>query len=215
MAEEELKLAQLLKRHVPEPAVAYCVSLWEKHPFHFKITRKRTTKQGDYRYDPRRNSHRISVNGDLNPYSFLITYIHEYAHLINREQSSGRRALPHGREWRHAFKLLMMPLLTEQVFPRDVLRPLNRHMRKPRASTHTDPHLVAALRRYDDHGGLIALGELPDGSKFVLGGRVFKKEKTRRTRVLCVQIGTSRKYLVPRLALVAVQETDRSVNISG
>ena len=45
------------------------------------------------------NNHRISVNGNLNKYSFLITLIHELAHLLTFTQYKNR-VDPHGRNGR-------------------------------------------------------------------------------------------------------------------
>ncbi len=201
------KLENMLRKHMPEPAVVYCVSLWDRNPFHFTITGKRSTKQGDYRYDPKTRTHRISVNGDLNAYAFLITYIHEYAHLTIRRQYEGR-VLPHGEEWRCAFRKLMLPVLNDRVFPDDILRPLSRHIRRPTASTHTDRELLTALRKYDDHGDLVPLDDLSEGVKFILGGRVYEKNVPRRTRVMCTHILSGKKYLVPKIALVTVCRDD-------
>ena len=45
------------------------------------ITRKRYTKHGDFRALPK-GGHQITVNEMSNPYRFLITTLHEIAHLI-------------------------------------------------------------------------------------------------------------------------------------
>ncbi len=207
--EAKVKLENLLHKHMPEPAVPYCVALWERDSFHFRITKKRATKQGDYRYDQKTGTHRISVNGDLNDFAFLITYVHEYAHLMVRQRFS-RRVRPHGKEWQESFRKLMLPLLNDRIFPDDILRPLSRYMRRPGASTHTDQKLVTALRKYDDHGDLVSLEEIDEGVKFVLGGRVYVKNVHRRTRVMCTHVLSGRKYLVPKIALVAVYRDDCS-----
>ena len=47
----------------------------------FRITKSRSSKFGDYRPPYGFAGHRISVNHDLNPYAFLITTVHEFAHL--------------------------------------------------------------------------------------------------------------------------------------
>jgi SprT protein len=46
------------------------------------------------------------------------------------------------------------------------------------------------------------LSDIPRGSIFELRGRWFKKEETKRTRVLCQEMKTRRKYLVPADAAV-------------
>ncbi|MCK5366987.1 MAG: SprT-like domain-containing protein, partial [Cyclobacteriaceae bacterium] len=109
MESAKKKLYQILQNQVPENAVHYCLDLWETIPFNFKVTRKRNSKLGDYRFDQRNGSHSISVNFDLNQYSFLITYIHELAHLLTTERF-GRKSQPHGKEWKSNFRELMEPV---------------------------------------------------------------------------------------------------------
>ena len=45
------------------------------------VTRKRITKHGDFRALPK-GMHQITVNEMPNPYRFLITTVHEIAHLV-------------------------------------------------------------------------------------------------------------------------------------
>ena len=196
------KLYQIMVKHVPENAVHYCLDLWTAIPFHFKVTRKRSTKLGDYRYDPMKKSHAITVNVDLNQYSFLITYIHEIAHLLNTERH-GRKVPPHGVAWKDCFKELMEPVLTDLIFPHDVLLPLLKHMKNPKASTYADSKLVMALRDYDEQkSDLIPLAELNEGDIFEFNKKMYKRLDLRRTRVLCQHADSSRKYLISKMALV-------------
>ena len=79
------------------------------------ITRKRNTKHGDFRALPK-GGHQITVNEMPNPYRFLITTLHEIAHLI-AFKDFGPRIKPHGKEWKHVFRKIMLPFLK----PRSVL----------------------------------------------------------------------------------------------
>ncbi len=204
MDKDKEKLYQILIAHVPENAVHYCLDLWTDIPFNFKVSKKRNSKLGDYRYDHRNGSHSISVNFDLNPFSFLITYIHEVAHLLTTERF-GRKPQPHGKEWQSYFKELIEPVLTDLIFPNEILLPLKKHMRKPKASTYADAKLVHVLRKYDEQEGeQITLADLDEGDIFEFNDRVYTKLNLRRTRVLCQQEDTSRKYLISKMALVKV-----------
>ncbi|MEQ8926509.1 MAG: SprT-like domain-containing protein [Fulvivirga sp.] len=189
-----------LSKFMPEPAVNYCYELWAKHNFKLSIKKKRQTKLGDYKYNPKTKSHYITVNNDLNPYSFLITYIHEVAHLVTF-QDYGRRAAPHGKEWKSVFKNLMLPLLNNNIFPDDVLRTLASYLKNPKASSCNDHALTKMLSKYDEKNGVF-LEEIPTGKVFKLGNRTFKKESLRRTRFVCEEIPTGRKYLISKSALV-------------
>ena len=202
MGQAKKKLYQILQKHVPENAVHYCLDLWTSIPFHFKVTRKRSTKLGDYRFDHRNGSHTITVNVDLNKYSFLITYIHEVAHLLTTERH-GRKSQPHGKEWKSSLKELMGPVLSDLVFPTDILIPLKKHLKNPKASTYADPVLVNALRNHDEQKtDLVLLSTLEEGDIFEFNKRMYKKISLRRTRVLCQQADSSRKYLISKMALV-------------
>ena len=189
----------LLAKKVPIAALDYCVALWEEYPFHFKLTRKRVSKLGDYCYDRRAQSHTITVNHDLNPYQFLITYVHEVAHrAVHR-----RRQKPHGIYWKVKFQDLMSPLLEPAVFPEDVLEALTRHTRNPKASTAADPALARILSRYDsERSNLPTLAEVAVGGGFVFRKRAFKKLEKKRTRAVCLDISNRKKYLISELAEV-------------
>ena len=188
-----------LAKKVPFAALDYCVALWEEYPFHFKVVKKRATKLGDYCYDRRDKSHTITVNHDLNPYQFLITYVHEVAHRAVHHC----RQKPHGIYWQMKFRNLMSPLLKPAVFPEDVLEVLTRHMRNPKASTAADPALARILSRYDSEGSnLPTLAEVAVGGEFVFRERAFKKLEKKRTRAVCLDISNRKKYLISEVAEV-------------
>ncbi len=192
----------IFSKYIPEYAVDYCFQLWKEFDFSLKISKKRNSKLGDYRYDPRTKTHAISVNHNLNPYSFLITYIHEVAHLITQIEQ-GRNVLPHGIQWKNNFRKLMIPILTEKIFPMDVLSPLALHMKNPKATSTTDPQLYIALKNHDESSSEIMLHELAVGTKFLFNKKTYLKLEVRRTRSLCVQIDTDRKYLISETAPVS------------
>jgi hypothetical protein len=196
------KVQSLLSQHVPASAIAYCAELWRQNPFHLIITKSRKSKAGDFFCASFSSTPRISVNNDLNPYLFLVTYIHEVAHLhIFRNYS--RRVDPHGDEWKNVFKQLLQPVLVQDIFPEPLFTALNHHMKNPMASSFADARLTQAFRKFDaHHEHMITVHDLPEGSLFLLHGRHFKKGKLKRTRFLCQEIKSKRQYLVPAEALV-------------
>lgn len=195
------KITEVMGRHVPPAAQAYCVELWLRYPFRLRITPGRLTKLGDYRYDKRKKTHQISVNATLNPYAFLITYIHEVAHLL-AFQTHGFRIAPHGSEWKESFKSLMQPMLNDLVFPPDVLKPLRTHMRNPKAASGSDQRLSLALQQYDRQDGSIALAEVAPEQAFRFRKMLMVKETVRRTRALCREVKSGKRYLVSQAARV-------------
>jgi SprT protein len=199
----EQQVFYILQKHLPHSAVGYCLQLWKENPFTLKITKSRLTKIGDF--TSKRNAARpqITLNGDLNAYSFLVTYIHEVAHLFVFLNFS-HNTEPHGEHWKYAFRRLMKPMLTLDVFPEEILIPLMDHMENPKASSFADVVLTKALRNFDaDAKELIILSDLPEGSIFKLHDRYFEKGKLRRTRVLCKELNSKRQYLVPAEAEVS------------
>jgi predicted protein tyrosine phosphatase len=196
------QLRSVLDKHLPENAVDYCHQLWQQYPFHFKLSKKRSSKLGDYRYDPRDQSHTVTVNADLNPYQFLITYVHEVAHRVAHKHRS--RQKPHGPEWKSKFRELMLPVLRPEIFPDELLRTLARHMRNPKASTAGDPALVKVLAGYDEGSeAIFTLGDLPLGEEFLFRKRAFRKLEKKRTRSVCLDLVNNKKYLIPEMAAIA------------
>lgn len=199
------ELLRLFQKHLPENAISYCVELWEESPFYFFVKPPRNTKLGDFRYHKGQSIQTITLNSDLNPYQFLLTFIHEVAHLKAFDRFGTTHA-PHGSEWKALFKQLLDPLLVESIFPRDVLVPLKLHMRNPSASSARDLFLMKEMSKYDSQlpeKTAFFLADLAPQTIFELAGRRFRKGETRRTRILCEELATGKKYLVSRLAKVS------------
>lgn len=189
---------QVLQKNVPENASQYCWDLWYEDPFNFTISKSRITKLGDFRYRRDRQIQTITINADLNPFQFLITYLHEVAHHRTFKKY-GIGIKPHGLEWKSTFQKIISPMLTDLVFPKDILIPLKRYLVNPKASTGSDIFLNKEIKKYNYKSSQkdeMLLCDLIQGGMFYLEGRKFQKESTRRTRVLCTEIGSGKKYLI-------------------
>ncbi|NQZ76457.1 MAG: SprT-like domain-containing protein [Ekhidna sp.] len=193
--------AQVFEKFVPLAAVDYCVKLYEQFGFEFKVKKARQTKLGDYRFNPKTNKHTITVNNDLNEYAFLVTYLHEVAHLIAFKQY-GRRIAPHGKEWKKAFIDVSVPMLTEKVFHRSVLKALNKYFRNPGASSCSDPALHQILKQFDQPSEKILLKQIAIGETFQFNQKSYVKLETKRTRSVCTETISKRKYLISDVAEV-------------
>ena len=185
----------VLQRYLPPGAVTPCLDLIQGYGVHLRIVNERVTRHGDYRNLPD-GGHMITVNSMNNPYRFLITLIHEIAHLLAFERY-GRQIKPHGREWKHTFQHLMLPFLRPEIFPAPLLPVLARHFRNPRASSSTDTMLSLALREYDARvREKQYVFELPEGSTFRLyNGRLFRKGPKKIKRFQCMELATGKLYL--------------------
>ncbi len=88
---------QALSNYLPEGAFDPVVSLINEYKVHLTVSKARKSVLGDYRHAALGANHKISVNGNLNQYEFLITLLHELAHLLCFEQYKNR-VEAHGKE---------------------------------------------------------------------------------------------------------------------
>ena len=185
---------QIFQKYIPAAALTSCLELTESLQVRIKIVKLRVSRHGDYKRLAN-GQHIITLNATANQYRFLITFVHEIAHLRAFEQY-GRTIRPHGKEWKQVFKYLMLPFLRPDVFPSDLLPLLASHFKNPKASSSTDADLALALRRYDPPKDTIPVLEIPQGSIFEMyNGKKFKKGGTRVKRIECMELSTGRLYL--------------------
>ena len=194
---------EVFSKFVPPASVAYCVKLYERLGFEFKVKKTRLTKLGDYRYNPKIDRHTITVNNDLNPFAFLVTYLHEIAHLMAFKKY-GRRIQPHGKEWKQCFKEVSEPMLIEEVFHENVLLALKRYFKNPKASSCSDPILYQVLKQFDRPTDKVLLQEVLNGSSFTFNNKTFIKLEKKRTRSVCQELKTKKKYMISDLAEVTL-----------
>lgn len=195
MAKQEVPLGHL-QDYLPAGTMPAVVSFLEKYHVHLTVTRERKTVLGDYRHKTGDHHHRISVNGNLNPWSFLVTLLHELAHLLCFEQYKGRVAA-HGAEWKRIYGSLLASFLRDHIFPADIEKELQQMLVNPGASSCAEDGLVRVLRRYDKKtDGVLLVEELLAGDKFVLeDGRIFILGEKLRKRYKCQEIKTGKWYL--------------------
>lgn len=190
--------------YVPKAAESYCVSLWQQYRFRLKLANHRQSKWGDYRYRKSaggNEQHQISVNRTLPAEAFLLTYLHEVAHLVAFQQH-GFRIRPHGTEWKSCFRKLLQPVLSPPMVSEEVRIPLQRYAQNPKATVHTNAALLRALLREHPTNGHIPLASVAEQEQFVFQGRKFLKEKVRRTRALCREVTSGKRYTIAQSAYV-------------
>jgi SprT protein len=175
-----------------EPVLQYIID----YKVQLTVTRSRSTVLGDYRHAHAGKNHRISVNGDLNKYSFLITLLHEIAHLITFEKH-GNKVQPHGQEWKLLFGNLLTVFIQKNIFPDDVQQTLLRSISNPAASSCGDEKLLRVLKKYDERKeGIYFVEQILQGEKFkIKGNRIFEKGEKIRKRFKCKEIATGKWYL--------------------
>ena len=195
MAKKEYPI-HTLQDYLPKGSYEPVLEFLRLYKVHLTITRERSTVLGDYRHAVDNQHHRISVNGNLHQYSFLITLIHELAHLVTFMQF-GNRVSSHGREWKNIYAQLLSQFLQKQIFPADIQKAIEQSMHNLPASSCADENLQRVLRKYDESkNGLVLVEDLADGARFMIeGGRLFKKGKKLRKRFQCTEINTRKLFL--------------------
>jgi SprT protein len=195
MPKREAPLLQL-QSYLPEESFEGVMYYLQHYHVHLTVTRQRETILGDYRHAMPGRNHRISVNGNLNKYAFLITLLHELAHLFTYEKC-GHRVQAHGKEWKNEFSKILAQFLLKKVFPADIEKALLQTLQNPAASSCGDEKLLRVLHRYDKKAeGVHLVEQLPEGSLFrIRGGRLFKKGEKIRKRYKCTEVETGKLYL--------------------
>lgn len=195
MPKQEAPLHQL-KTYLPEGSFEAVSHYLLHYKVHLTITRERKSVLGDYRNSFADKNHRISVNGNLNKYSFLITLLHELAHLFTYERF-GHRVQAHGPEWKNEFSKILAQFLLKKVFPPDIDKALLKTLQNPAASSCADVSLLRVLHRYDEKKeGVLLMEAVPDRALFkIKDGKVFKRVERIRKRIKCMEVSTGKMYL--------------------
>jgi len=195
MAKQEAPIDHLQK-FLPPATYEAVLQYLQFYKVHLTVARERKSILGDYRHRTHFSNHRISVNGNLNKFSFLITLLHELAHLLTFEQY-GNRVLSHGREWKMIYGQLLHQFVQNKIFPGDIEKELLSSLKNPAATSCAEDNLIRVLRKYDDvksHNRLVE--EIPANGIFLCNdGRVFKKGQKMRKRFQCTEIRTGKVYL--------------------
>ena len=195
MPKQEAPLLQL-QDYLPAGSFDEVLYYLHHHHVHLTISRKRQSILGDYRHALSDKNHRISVNGNLNKYAFLITLLHELAHLFTYEKF-GHRVQAHGKEWKNEFGKILAKFLLQKIFPPNIEKALMNTLQNPAASSCGDEKLLRVLHIYDEKkDGIHLIEQLPQGALFsIKGGRIFKKEEKIRKRYKCIEVKTGKYYL--------------------
>ena len=185
-----------LAAYLPDDTFDKVVHYLNHYKVHLTVAKERKSILGDYRNAIPGKNHRITVNGNLNKYSFLITLIHELAHLLTYEKY-GHRVMSHGKEWKNLYSTLLATFVEHKVFPADIHKALSKSLTDPAASSCAEEGLMRVLRKYDPvKKHLHLLEELPFNALFKTSdGRVFKKMEKLRKRYRGEEVKTGKVYL--------------------
>lgn len=195
MAKKEAPIS-ILQQYLPPDTYDAVLNYLHYYNVHLTIARDRKSILGDYRHRTINYNHRISVNGSLNKFSFLITLLHELAHLLAFERF-GNKIFSHGKEWKNIFGQLLDQFIKQGVFPSDIKEALLQSLLNPAATSCGDEVLLKVLKRYDEvKSGLVFIESIPAGALFKThDGKIFRKGMKLRKRFRCEEISTRKVYL--------------------
>lgn len=195
MSKKEVPL-HALAAYVPEGSLEPVLDYLHRYKIHLTITKERNSILGDYRHAINQKNHRISVNGNLNKYAFLVTLLHEIAHLLAFE-FYGHRIAAHGKEWKHEYGKILAQFLLKKIFPSDIEKALMKSLQNPSATSCGEEHLMRVLRNYDARkDGVVLVEELQLDQLFkTKDGRIFQKKEKLRKRHKAVDVKSGAVYL--------------------
>ena len=199
---------EYLSKYLGEPRSRYILDYLREQGCAFHLTKPRVSKRGDFRI--KGNSLSISVNRDPNPYRFIITLVHELAHLKTYKEY-GNKVSPPGAEWKRNHSALFRVLKLEPIFTKDAELKwvFDRETRRPKACSGVDVKLERVLSKYDPHTKEVFLADLAVGTVFNFRAQVYRKLETRRTRVLCLHLANGQKYTINKASKVEIVQTQQ------
>lgn len=189
--------------YIPPHTHPYTLGLIHEENVHIVLSKDRNGKWGDFRPAMGKQAHRITINETLNQWEFFLTLVHEIAHLKTWNIYK-QRVNPHGKEWKAVFKQYGLHLIQQNLLPPQVSILLEQHLNQPKSSICYDVHLMKELSQYaaeqiaENH----YLHDVPLETSFEYQNRVFTKNKTIRTRSLCLEHKTKRSYYIHNSATV-------------
>ena len=171
---------------LPEDIQEHLLNIKKKEGFSLTLSNPRKSKLGDYRYNHRLKSHHITINIDLDPIYFMITYLHEVAHKMCWDQFK-HKAKPHGEEWKHLFVSLLWSAKKHIKLSDSENKIILNYINNPRAT----------FLKFNNCDSNIIVSNLKPNAIFELeDGKTFQLIKRRRTRFLCRNIANNKEYTV-------------------
>lgn len=187
-----------LEKYLPPNTLPFLKKWFGSHVIHIRITRDRHSKLGDYRKE-RDGSHQITVNSTLDPYLFFFVLTHELAHLI-AFHDYGFRIGPHGKEWKHTFRLMLLDSL--EVYPEDLQLILKRFSVSPKANFMSSPDLVRYFNEGTYEEEIFYVEDIPQGQEFEYRNHLYMVEGKRKKNYLCKQLNSGKQYVFSPLVQV-------------
>ena len=182
----EEKRSKFNIKFLPKDFQKHILNIKQKESFSLTLSNPRKSKLGDYRYNHKFKSHHITINIDLEPIYFMVTYLHEVAHKMCWDQFN-HKAKPHGQEWKHLFVSLLWNFKSQIKL------------------SHSDNEIIlnfisnpqARFQKFNNCKNDLKVSNLKPESIFELeSGETFQLIKKRRTRFLCLNTKNKQQYTI-------------------
>lgn len=193
-----------LSAYLPDGSFEPVVRYLHQYKVHLTVTRQRKSVLGDYRHAGWGGNHRISINGNLNKYEFLITLLHELAHLLTFEQYRNK-VDAHGKEWKYSYSQLLIVFVQLKVFTPEIETALQKSIANPSATANGETELLLVLRQYDagKKEGHFTVAAIAEGLIFQTeNGKIFRRGPVRRKRIDCMELKTGLHYVFSPITMV-------------
>ncbi|MDR2979093.1 MAG: SprT-like domain-containing protein [Bacteroidales bacterium] len=193
----------------PSEAIDFVYDLFSNGHFSLKVSPPRVSKKGDFRYHVQgQKIPLITVNADLCRYEFLLVFIHEVAHYNVFIKYKIQDVRSHGAEWKGEYLLLLQQLLGNCTLPDDIRQAFVKHGQNVKSSSAMDQHLEDVFQKYrTQHKDTTSLSKLKVGDKFILRHELFVVNEFLRTRAICTNMRTKRRFYVQGCTAVIQIET--------
>lgn len=167
-----------------------------------KIETPRSTKLGYMKYDIVYDFFIISINNNLSPSKFLYVFLHEYAHLLVAQKYKNPK--PHGYEWQITFFKLLQEAIEKELFQTSIAQAIVKEFFYDGVySKQRDFAISIAIDKADQIKQSLYIKDLKLGTIFTTkNGMQFRLLEKKRTRYLCNEIKTNKKYLISSYAII-------------
>ena len=196
-----MSLPPLWEKHFLPGADGLVESWMEGAQVLVRLSRSRVTKHGDYRFSRNGRPSVITINQDLHPVLFTITFAHELAHY-RAGQKYGQQIRPHGPEWKYEFRVMLKELIESKLLSEEVAKAVIKcFFRRESIGSGSCEALLKAIGLTGGEVKIRRVVDVPEGKEFKLrSGRVFVKGAKARTRYHCIDKQTGRTFAVNPMA---------------
>lgn len=205
-SKESISLIKNLTTYISEDAAVYIEKITRGLTLKIRVTKERESKYGDYLQSVNGKPQRITVNGNLDKFSFLITFLHELAHLKAFEEY-GNKIKAHGTEWKLMFFEIINNSLNHKLFPDEIAGVIKeQYIIKKDLSFYSRVKITDSINKYLNITIPKRLEDFPINSSVeLINGMHVKIIEAKRTRFLCKCINDNKMYYVQKKIEVMVK----------